>query len=70
MATIISQKKYVVADGCGTDGSDTGKMRALYKVIDADGFSYAQVSIPYDVHLAGISPDIDAALVDAIDNPN
>jgi len=66
--TTIGKKKYMPPPSAeGTDGSNPDLCLAHYKVIDGDGFAYDRVSIQLTIHNAGVSEDIDAALVAVID---
>jgi hypothetical protein len=61
MAT-VANKVFMGLDACGTDGTDINLMKAIYRVLDSDGFTYESLRIAKTIHDAGVDPDINAAL--------
>ena len=58
----VSKKRLIGYDACGTDGSDQAKMKAIYQVLDSDGFSFERVRIAKSISDAGVGATIDAEL--------
>jgi len=56
------KKKFIGFDAEGTDKPQ----KAIYKVIDDDGFSYPAVKIDVEIHNSGDDLLIDKALLKAI----
>ena len=67
MAT-VSKKRFVAFDAQGTDGTDFTKMKAIYRVVDSDGFSYESVRIAATTHNAGDDAAINRAIITAIES--
>lgn len=57
MAT-VAKKRLIGFDACGTDGSDPSKMKAIFHVVDSEGFSFERVKIRKTIADTGVDTDI------------